>query len=741
MNFLLKKNCLVKSFYFLFFVFNATGINAQNRQLVWSDEFNEPTINSSIWNFERGQTNDNVHYYTDRSDNAQIVDGKLHIIALSESYEGYSYTSAQLTTKQTLNWKYGRVEARIKLPGTSGFVPAFWMMPADDIYGWWPLSGEIDIMEHPTNEVSSIYGTVHSEAYSSFTGTAPRGASIQIPSAETEFHIYAVEWTEEGIEFFVDDQKYFTFSNDDGSSDTWPFNQPFYIILNLAVGGGWVGNPTENSLFPAVMEIDYVRVFQYLEDASINGAEFVLFNSRAVPYTAPNIAGASYEWGLPEGAEIVSGRNTNEITVDWGIFGGTITSELTTGDGIIKMEYPVNVSPNYIKNGGFENGVKFWTKSGPYPAEADFRLESTDVHNGDYSLYVDVKTPGNNTWDAQLSQPNLMLNAGTEYIASFWAKTDDPNSSINAAVINSSNFSLYSIQTITLSDTWTQYELKFTAPSTASAAFNIDMGGHTGRYYFDDFVLAEPGLTDLNQIKNADFSDGDVSWNFNAFWPAEATGSVVQGEYAVSITNGGNFVWDIYLGQSGLTIENGKEYTVSFDAYAAEPREISALVGKNSDPWNVYSGSQIISLTTTKQTYTYSFIMNEPTDNLARLGFDIGVSSSDVYFDNVVLGPGEIPSKVTGEKSTTGTTFHLLQNYPNPFNAQTTINYILYEAADVTLKIFSVDGREITTLVNSFQQDGEHHVIWNAEGLSSGIYLYQLNAFGLNEMKKLILLK
>ena len=111
MNFLLKNNFLDKSFYLLFLLIFSSGLSAQNRQLVWADEFERSSINRSVWDFERGPSNDNVHYYTDRSDNTQIVDGKLNIIALRESYEGFSYTSAQITTKQTLNWKYGRVEA------------------------------------------------------------------------------------------------------------------------------------------------------------------------------------------------------------------------------------------------------------------------------------------------------------------------------------------------------------------------------------------------------------------------------------------------------------------------------------------------------------------------------------------------------------------------------------------------------------------------------------------------------
>src|SRR3989339_182554 len=636
-----KKECLLKFYFFLFILIYPSDLKAQTLIQVWSDEFNGPTIDHSIWDFEIGPTNDNVHYCTDRLNNAKIVDGKLQIIALKESYQGFNYTSALLMTKNSMNWKYGRIEARIKLPGTPGFVPAFWLLPSDGRYGWWPQSGETDIMEHPSNEVTSIYGTVHTQAYNSFTGSGPRGDLIHIPDAETQFHIYAVEWTSEQIDFYVDNQKYFTFNNDHGASDTWPFNQPFYIILNLAVGGGWVGNPTSASVFPAVMEIDYVRVYQNLNDAAINGADFTTYNSQSIPYSVPNISGAGYSWNVPGDAQIIAGSNTNKIDVDWGIFGGDVVAEMTDGSGYYKYQYPVKVSYNYLKNAGFEKGVRYWNKAIGYPAAADFSLTPNDVHEGSFSLYVDVKTAGSNPWDVQLSQRNLMLNAGKQYRASFWAKSPATNSTLNAAIINSTNYTLYANKSIILTNTWTQYELNFAAPSNASASFNIDMGGHTGNFYFDNFVFTTPELTNLNQIVNADFTDGSTPWVFTTYSPAQANGSVQNGEYAISISNGGTYPWDINLGQIGFSIEMGKQYTVSFDAYATSPRQISALVGKNSSPWTVYSENQIFSLTTTKQTYTYSFFMSDPTDNQARLGFDIGTSLTDVFFDNVMLSFGE----------------------------------------------------------------------------------------------------
>ena len=361
----------ISSFIFLLYCFVS---QAQERKLVWSDQFSGSSIDTSIWSFETGPSNDNVQFYTNRSQNAAIVNGNLQLIALRESYSGYNFTSALVHTKNSMNWRYGRIEARIKLPASNGFVPAFWILPADEIYGWWPNSGEIDIMEHPTNLVNQIYGTVHTGTYNSFTGVGSKGGSILIADAETQFHVYAIEWSEEKIDFYVDEQKYFTFNNEHSGQGAWPFDHPFYVILNLAVGGGWVGNPDISSLFPATMEIDYVNVYQYLNDMSVNGDDFVLYNSHAISYTVPDIAGAEYVWKLPSGAQVVSGNNSHRIKVDYGIPGGDISNIMTTGDGSVEMKFPVHVSSNLLKNPGFEHGVKYWKKSSDYPGKADFSL-------------------------------------------------------------------------------------------------------------------------------------------------------------------------------------------------------------------------------------------------------------------------------------------------------------------------------------------------------------------------------
>jgi beta-glucanase (GH16 family) len=478
-----------------------SDIYAQNRVLVWSDEFDGTALNSSYWSFETGPQGC-LHYSTDRPENTQVIDGELHLIALEESFQGYDYTASIIETTRAIYWKYGRIEAQIKLPTTTGFCPGFWLLAEDNLYGWWPESGEIDVMEHPTNQPDKIFGTVHTGAYNYFTGTSPVGDNATVPDAESAFHIYSIEWTPDKIDFYVDDQKYFTFENDYLGYMTWPFDQPFYILLGMGVGGDWVGPPDETTIFPGIMEVDYVRVYQYIDDISICGNDFVLPGSSAVNYSAPLIDEAQYSWSITGGAAISSGQGTNQVQVDWGDQSGFVQLALTSPQGGRGTEYPVEVVNSLVKNSGFEKGSKYWWKA-TWPAEADFELTTSDVHAGDYALHVDVTSPGTNPWDAQLSQGDLSLIAGNSYTVSLWAKSTS-NDSVNVAVINAADFTVYGSKVLDLTSMWTHYEFDFTAPVNAITSLNIDMGEHIGEYYFDDVMLIPPENNPTNNEKRMD---------------------------------------------------------------------------------------------------------------------------------------------------------------------------------------------------------------------------------------------
>lgn len=240
--------------------------------LVWSDEFDAAQLDPEVWFFEsgdgsqygmRGWGNNELQYYL--PDNAWLGDGLLKIEARSESTNGYSYTSARINTRDRFAFRYGRIEARIRLPGGQGVWPAFWLMPQDSAYGRWAASGEIDIMEAINLGGSGgnfVHGTIH------YGGSSPVNESsgeeyLVSTDATAEFHTYAVEWDPLAIRWYVDGVLYSVL-------DTWystggefpaPFDQPFYIILNVAVGGNWPGSPDSSTVFPVTMEVDWVKVF------------------------------------------------------------------------------------------------------------------------------------------------------------------------------------------------------------------------------------------------------------------------------------------------------------------------------------------------------------------------------------------------------------------------------------------------------------------------------------------------
>lgn len=238
-------------------------------ELVWADEFNyEGLPDATRWNYDtKGNAyrwgNQELQYYTSaKKENAFVSNGKLNITAHKDSVNEFGYTSARLTTKGKGDWLYGKIEVMAKVPGGLGLWPAIWMLPTKSTYGGWPNSGEIDIMEHVGYEPDSAYFTVHTQAYNHSIGTHKSGALAK-PGLEEQFHLYWIEWTPEKIDFYMDDTLAFTYVKEANESAVWPYNIPFHLILNVAVGGTWGGaKGLDNSIFPKTMEVEYVRVYQ-----------------------------------------------------------------------------------------------------------------------------------------------------------------------------------------------------------------------------------------------------------------------------------------------------------------------------------------------------------------------------------------------------------------------------------------------------------------------------------------------
>jgi beta-glucanase (GH16 family) len=236
--------------------------------LVWSDEFSG-SLDKTAWAHQNGDGcpglcgwgNNELEYYTDRPDNLYFQDGKLIIEAKAENYSGKSYTSSKILTQGKKPFKFGRLDIRAVLPIGKGIWPAFWLMPDKSVFGGWPKSGELDMVEVLGHEVNKTYGTIH---YGPGPGSTQISRNYVTPGKNfhDEFHVFSLEWKQDQIKWFVDGNLYSTVNKADLGANNYPFNEEFYLIFNLAVGGNWPGSPDASTYLPQWLIVDYVRLYQ-----------------------------------------------------------------------------------------------------------------------------------------------------------------------------------------------------------------------------------------------------------------------------------------------------------------------------------------------------------------------------------------------------------------------------------------------------------------------------------------------
>ncbi|WEK35782.1 MAG: family 16 glycosylhydrolase [Candidatus Pseudobacter hemicellulosilyticus] len=253
--------------------FSNTGYEAPTSYpgytLAWSDEFTGSALDASNWVAETGDGcpnlcgwgNNELQYYMQPSSNLFLQDGKMIIEARAESYGGKNYSSSRIKTQGKRSFTFGRIDIRAILPYGKGIWPAVWMMPQNSVYGNWPTSGELDIMEHVGHELSRVHGTVH-------YGPGPQSISVSrsydLPAGKFNdgFHVFSIEWEKDEIRWYVDNTLFSTFNKAAAGTNTYPFNEAFYLIVNLAVGGNWPGAPDAETSFPKWLILDYIRVYQ-----------------------------------------------------------------------------------------------------------------------------------------------------------------------------------------------------------------------------------------------------------------------------------------------------------------------------------------------------------------------------------------------------------------------------------------------------------------------------------------------
>lgn len=442
----------------LLLALKAFAQNTTGWTLVWSDEFNQvdgSSPDTTKWAYDLGASgwgNGELENYTSRTNNARIVGGMLVIEARQESYQGSSHTSARLKTQGKWSWRYGRVEARIKIPRGQGIWPAFWILGTNITSAGWPTCGEIDIMENIGREPALVHGTIHGPGYSGSGGIGGPCALPGNPNFADGFHIYAVEWTTNQIKWFVDGYQYFSVNTASlPSGTTWVYTQPQFIILNVAVGGGWPGNPDGTTVFPQPMLVDYVRV-----------------------YAPTNLTACSANLLSNPGFE--SGSFAN-----WTTFGNSIGNTLIQGI----TDRPVHDGTNVFKVYGQFNGSL--NQSGVYQ-DVSASAGQSFTANGWMLTPGDDEIAGTNAAWMEISFRDASANVLSLYRSAYVTTNTPPGLWLNLAVTNQynpSNFALIGSATNLVAPANTSFarcRLVFQQPASAS-----------GAVLFDDLKLSAAG--------------------------------------------------------------------------------------------------------------------------------------------------------------------------------------------------------------------------------------------------------
>lgn len=557
--------------------FSFSNINAQScYELVWNDEFNYSGLpDTSLWFFEEGGSgwgNNELQYYTsNRLENAYVEDGYLTIEARKENYADREYTSARLITYQrNHSFKYGKIEARIKLPYGQGIWPAFWML-GDGIFEGnpWPGCGEIDIMElvgGGEGKDDVVHGSIH---YSDANNNhASNTSSYQLGSGifADNFHVFSIEWTEDKVKWFVNGQQYFSKSIE--ANELSEFQEEFFLLLNIAVGGNWPGSPTSETVFPQKMMVDYVRVYQLDNQPKLIGDTVVNKAEKNITFKTVESDEFEYNWTVADDATILSGQGTNKIDVSWGCEPGTVMCQVSTTCSGYLLELPVNTEK--IEISGNEKVEPF--------AE-NIRYTLPELNNTTYNWEI----PDDASFIGASDSNVVILNWGNS------------NGSI---YVNASNDCGIEYDTLNVE---VVYQVPYPDPETPHAipgtieAINYDSGGEGFSYHDTDGVNEGPGP---RQDEAVDTEANDGGGNIGWIQPGEWL------EYTVKVDSTG--LYDLELRVASLY--GGGEMEILFN----EDNRTGPITIPSTNSWINYTSIYVEDV----QLYD--------TDTLMRLQFNIG---------------------------------------------------------------------------------------------------------------------
>ncbi|CAM3170162.1 carbohydrate binding domain-containing protein [Paenibacillus lupini] len=618
-------------------------------ELVWNDEFDGTGshldtngVNLDKWGYQLGTGSQygldgwgNNEQQSYEADNMKVEDGKLVITAKKEANTNNKpYTSGRIFTQDTFTKAYGKFEAKLKLPKGQGFWPAFWMMPATSEYGTWASSGEIDIMEAVGRLPGEVSGTIHygkaapGNRYTGNKYTFPEGVDF---SGE---HVYAVEWEPGEIRWLVDGKVYQTQNNwnswgiDQPAKYAYPapFDKPFYMILNLAVGGNFDGGrmPTDDNA--RTMEVDYVRVYDKKGGYSTAGLEEPKVDREPLP---------------ADHKEAINGNYVHDVNFANGF--KTVTTDTDTLDPE-KWNF-VHV-PTYNGNGSI----------------------GTDVIGGTTYAKAEITNGGSQDYAVQLIQ-NVTVGKGRYYKLSFDAKSST-NRTMSAKIGGGADrgWGTYSdVLSVNLTDEFKNYSMTFqmAADTDVLARLELNIGLNTNPVWIGNVKLEEVDAPDPynedaakepiqgNHVYNGSFDLGRLDrltyWHFNTADGAAATASVDPDarEFTANITNGGTGAASITLLQKGVNLIPNNDYEVKFKASATSNRTIKVGIQKQ-DGTNVVDPIEV-NLIASSAVQTVNFNSAEAADDKATLVFMLGGNDADVTIDNVVMtrltnnGIGDLP--------------------------------------------------------------------------------------------------
>jgi len=685
-------------------------VYSQNYELIWADEFDSTEINRDNWTNEVGEywANNEIQAYTNSRTNSYIDNGVLKIVARNEKYGVRNYTSARMITQAKQSFLYGKIEARIKLPFGQGIWPAFWTLGENISSVSWPKCGEIDIMEMigGSGRENTVYGTVHwdSDGHASYGGQK----TLSTGKFSDDFHVYSIIWDPQKIEWYIDNVKYNVV--DITPSHMSEFHKEQFILLNVAVGGSWPGNPDSTTQFPQTMEVDYVRVYQstslypkIIITEPLNNATFA--TNEEITLTADvDFDDTIEKVQFFQETALIGETSAKPYIVSWknveagfykisakavsnsGLSGSSETIDVTVGNGQTKSPY----KGYYVKLPGIievENYDICGQGSTFYDVDANntggvYRSNSVDIEE-----CTDIGEGYNVGWTAAgewLTYSINVVKAGN-YIFTSRVASEVSTGSYKIEIDGVNKTGNISIASTGSWQTWT---------NSKSQEVELTEGNHVLK-----FVVIN-GNFNINSIsvfeKDAVDELNIISPNGGEIWK---TGEINEIKWNSQLVHNVRLLYSTNGGATWKAISN--KSTAEFGVFRwLIPNDISETC--------------LIAIQNSDKSATYDF----SDDN-----FSIKDASTGIINNNLVHE------------------FSLEQNYPNPFNPTTSISYAIKSASNVKLNIYNMLGQEVATLVNRHQLAGKYSVIFDAKNLSSGTYIYKIVTDEFVSVKKLLLLK